>query len=89
MSKIKIFVKGGGGLGDLIREYLGGEKYWGYLEGIKENYPDIEIKAILCIHNPQATEFLKQHPCLNKIEQYPWQVDGTSVFLGILTGMFL
>ncbi len=80
MSEIKIFVKGGGGLGDLIREYLEGEKYWGYLEGIKEKYPGIKIKAILCIHNPQAKEFLKYHPCLDSTEQYPWQVDGTPVF---------
>ena len=80
MPKIKVFVKGGGGLGDLIREYLGGEKYWGYLEGIKERYPDIKVKAILCIHNPQAKEVLKYHPCLNEIEQYPWQLDGTPIF---------
>lgn len=76
----KIFVKGGGGLGDLIREYFGGQDYWGYLKGIKDKYPDIKIKAVLCIHNPQATEFLKYNPYLEKIEQYPWQVDGEPVF---------
>lgn len=77
---MKVYVVGGGGLGDLLREYFGGQDYWGYLKGVKEKYPGIKIKAILCIHNPQAKEFLKYNPYLEKIEQYPWQIDGEPIF---------
>ncbi len=43
------------------------------LEDFKKKNPEVRVKVIMENHNPQSKELLKLHPCIDEIEQIPWQ----------------
>lgn len=75
----KVYLLGGGGLGDLIRNYFKHDPKWEFLESLKIAYPDSHVKVILVMHNPQGKEFFKYHPFVDETLWFPWEVDGRPV----------
>lgn len=59
-----------GGLGDAYKGYWGW-RFWGKLRGFKEKYPDSNIKAIICSHNPETAKFFRTNPYVDIVESYP------------------
>jgi len=76
----KIYLTLGGGLGDVIYDYLRGHRNWGRLKALKEWRPGVQVKAMLSTHNPQSIELIRHNPYINHIEEFGWQNDGRPLF---------
>jgi len=77
----KIYLTLGGGLGDVIYDYMGGHRGWDKLESLKKAHPNIKIKVMASTHNPQTLELLKYNPYIDEVEEFGWQTDGKPLFL--------
>ena len=80
MSNKNFYLSSGGGLGDLMDNYLGRVVEWGYLEEVKKAHPDCKIKVVLCIHNEQSRTFLEANPYIDELIWCPYRHDGTPVY---------
>jgi ADP-heptose:LPS heptosyltransferase len=69
---LKLYLHDGGGLGDVIKHHIRGQRGWEYLKPLKEEHPDIEIKVMLTCINPQARELIRYNPYIDTIESYLW-----------------
>lgn len=69
----KLYIHDGGGVGDVLRCQLQGKKGWGYIEPLKEKYPEVFIRAIITSCNPQAFELIKHHPFIDEKIKLQWK----------------
>jgi len=76
----KVYLTLGGGLGDVIYDYLGGHRFWNKLEPLKIAHPEIRIKVMSSTHNLQSLELIRYNPYIDRMEEYGWQTDGKPIF---------
>jgi len=75
-----VFVTLGGGLGDVFYTYVKGQNGWGYLQSLKETYPNTKVLAMCSTHNPQTVEFIKLNPYIDEIKEFGWVLDATELW---------
>jgi ADP-heptose:LPS heptosyltransferase len=76
----KYYIHLAGGLGDHLLSYFGGNKIrrgpcggFGFLDQLKEEQPDSEVKVIAHPTQPgEIKKFFRFHPHISKIEEYKW-----------------
>jgi len=71
----KFYVHTCGGMGDHYLGYFNPncKKYGlGFIEQLKEEYPNSTVKLIAHPANPQGPEFFRYHPHIDEIETHPW-----------------
>lgn len=73
----RIGVTGFGGMGDIYKWYcLQSNKHgWGYLQSLKEKYPNTKVMALICSTNPHAVDVLTHDPYIDIVEYYAWPIN--------------
>jgi ADP-heptose:LPS heptosyltransferase len=71
-----VFVTLGGGLGDVFCNYIRGENRWGFVESLKQQHPQVKIRALCSTHNPQTLEFILHNPHITEAIDPGWSLHG-------------
>lgn len=73
MKYSKLYIHDGGGVGDILRCQLQRKKGWGFIEPLKQKFPDVKIRAIITSCNPQAYELIRYHPYIDEKIKLQWK----------------
>lgn len=68
-----LYIGTGGGLGDVIRNYLKDDLNWGRLADIKKKNPHVDIRALFCCHNDGVVELFRHHPFISLAQNFPYE----------------
>jgi hypothetical protein len=68
----RIALEAGGGLGDILMWYFEPGFDAGYLQDIKERYPDTFVRLTLCSTNPHSKSFFEGHPHIDEVVWQPF-----------------
>lgn len=80
----RYFIQSGGGIGDLIYNYLGKrgmDGQWVMLDDLVSN-GDHEVTAILCCHSAEAYSLIELDPRVSNVLIFPWKIPGDPYELG-------
>lgn len=73
----KVGLSGFGGMGDMYKWYClqSHIRGWGYLQSLKEKYPQTKVMALICSTNPHAVDIFTHNPYIDIVEYYAWPIN--------------
>jgi ADP-heptose:LPS heptosyltransferase len=73
----RIGLFGLGGMGDMFKWYClqGTQRGWGYLQSLKEKYPNTQTMALVCSTNPHAVDIFTHNPYIDIVKYHAWPIN--------------